>query len=98
MKECLDGGGALISREGKREYKMRWGFYFKNEILNGRGAMIFLITIILLEIFPHKTIINLIFQGRETRLEKLLPHRGMYSRTLEAKPLGLEDYNIKTLY
>ncbi|CAN0324840.1 unnamed protein product [Ascophyllum nodosum] len=44
------------------EYKMRWGFYLKNEILNGRGAMIFLIIIILLEIFTHKTIINLIFQ------------------------------------
>lgn len=44
------------------DYKIRWGFYLKNEILNGRGAMILLIIIILLEIFTHKTIVNLIFQ------------------------------------
>ena len=43
------------------EHKFRWGFYLENEILNGRGAMILLLLIIMMEIFTHKTIISLFF-------------------------------------
>ncbi|CAL8412703.1 unnamed protein product [Sargassum natans] len=42
------------------KYKFRWGFYLENEILNGRGAMILLIIIMIIEGSTHKTIIDLL--------------------------------------
>lgn len=39
-----------------RKYTLRWGFYLENEILNGRGAMILLMLILILEIFTQKTL------------------------------------------
>nr|YP_011005115.1 hypothetical protein V2471_pgp019 [Analipus japonicus]WAM61978.1 hypothetical protein [Analipus japonicus] len=42
------------------EYSPRWGFYSISEILNGRGAMVLLIVIIIIEILTQRTIIDLL--------------------------------------
>lgn len=41
------------------DYKSRWGFYLKSEILNGRVAMVALVIILLIELLTKQTLLNL---------------------------------------
>ncbi|CAN0361420.1 unnamed protein product [Pylaiella littoralis] len=49
----------MLMNQNFNDYKSRWGFYLKSEILNGRLAMVALIIILLLEFLTKQTLFNL---------------------------------------
>lgn len=49
----------MLMDQNFNDYKSRWGFYLKSEILNGRVAMIALVIILLIEILTKQTLLNL---------------------------------------
>lgn len=49
----------MLMNQNFNDYKSRWGFYLKSEILNGRLAMVALIIILFLEFLTKQTLFNL---------------------------------------